>query len=805
MRYSNLFLFFLFVPFITHAQNKAQSKIDSISNDLLELISSLDKEKILLQTNRHIYASGETIYFKAFLVDSITNHLRGKPKKLYADLVNNHDKVLGQLLLNASNLKTSGQFVLNDSLREGYYWIRAYTEKMVSENPGNITVVPVYVVNPRKRSFESEMQGKGDIDSSSMPIVQIFPEGGNIISGINSTVAVKVTNKRGDPLLVEGIVEDNTGSVVSKFSTNAHGLAKFSFYPIWYHHYSIHLSNVSVAALPAINFFSAQLAVLQQSDSNVRVRIALEDSIYSKDYATYVLSLSGDSVCYSAVGKGMYELDIPLYNFPHGVSRLLLFNTKKQLLSERDIYVKKDNYHISINTDKDNYGPRENVKVDIRVTNKNNKPLLAALSFAVTDAAISDTMIDYWTSDTLKHFSAEDADLVMLADKSEYPKWTVMDTLTGSKTRSDFEKIAFEVAAGSIDSNSSFIISGKVVNTKNQPVAKKLVTIFSNKNYMFLNTDTTDLNGRFKFYVPDYSNGTQFLAQVSNMKGKKEDEYKIIYDSVSMPHFITPDYLKKEFTLDEKSKAIINELHHIDSIPIGTGKELLKTVIINRRKKPEADYDETKRVSTFSHIITPEMLDRGANLAGNALLMIPGIHSTGRSIAIGGPSDIFGSMSEPLVVVDGVPIDSMVYGGGGVLGFVNSIPVSTIDFIEVLTGPESAIYGMQGGSGVILINTRSAPRKNDKDLTGLSSFYPKGFDAPHPSIMPDYNNRETKDSKMPDLRRTIYWNGNIITNQDGKASTSFFTADIPTTYLITITGISVNGDKIYKTVTISRK
>ena len=106
--------------------------------------------------------------------------------------------------------------------------------------------------------------------------------------------------------------------------------------------------------------------------------------------------------------------------------------------------------------------------------------------------------------------------------------------------------------------------------------------------------------------------------------------------------------------------------------------------------------------------------------------------------------------------------------------------------------------------GVILINTRSRPRKNETNLTGLSSFYPKGFYTAQPFVMPDYN-KEAKRLKVPDLRTTIYWNGNIITNPDGKASINFFTADIPATYLITITGISANGDKIYKTVTLSRK
>jgi uncharacterized protein YfaS (alpha-2-macroglobulin family) len=71
--------------------------------------------------------------------------------------------------------------------------------------------------------------------------------------------------------------------------------------------------------------------------------------------------------------------------------------------------------------------------------------------------------------------------------------------------------------------------------------------------------------------------------------------------------------------------------------------------------------------------------------------------------------------------------------------------------------------------------------------------------------MPDYNNKEIKNSKNHDLRTTIYWNGDIFTDKDGKASVNFFTADAPATYIVIVRGITANGDKIYKTATINRR
>jgi hypothetical protein len=621
--------------------------------------------------------------------------------------------------------------------------------------------------------------------------VQIFPEGGNIISGINTTVGVKVTDQHGAPMVVSGIVKDNADSVYARFNTDSNGLSRFSFNPIWYHRYSIFIAKNnkydSVATLPPINFYGAQIAVLEQTDDRVKVRIALEDSIYSKDYTTYLLGISGDSICYSAIGKGMYEVELPLKNFSHGINSLLLFNTKFQLLSERDIFIKKENYHITIHTNKDNYGAREDVKLDVALTDKDYKPLLAALTLAITDMSVTDTTTDYCVNDSLQDLSSADADLVMLTHKNEYANRIATDSLPVMKKIIPLEKMNIEASLKEKNNDSSFTISGTVFNSNTAPAAKKLITIFSKQNNSYFTSDTIDINGRFEFYFTDLNDTTQFVAQVSNLNGLKEDGYKVVFDTALMPHFITPSYLKREF--------------YIDSVGIGARNELLKPIIV---EKAQENYDTRRRISRFSYIIPGEKIHQGANGIADALLLVPGVHEKGNTITIGGPTLASGGsvkLQEPLVVLDGV----ITNAGGSALSFISSIPTSSIDFIEVLSGNEAAIYGMRGAYGAIAINTISGSQKKEISQKDLSSFHSKGFYTSQPFVMPDYNNKETRDSKMPDLRKTIYWNGDIITNKEGKASINFFTADTPATYLITITGISENGDKIYKTFIINRR
>ncbi|MCO5945870.1 hypothetical protein [Mucilaginibacter flavidus] len=47
---------------------------------------------------------------------------------------------------------------------------------------------------------------------------------------------------------------------------------------------------------------------------------------------------------------------------------------------------------------------------------------------------------------------------------------------------------------------------------------------------------------------------------------------------------------------------------------------------------------------------------------------------------------------------------------------------------------------------------------------------------------------------MADLRSTIYWNPNIITDKDGKASFEYFNADGKGTYRVVVEGIDADGN-----------
>jgi len=79
----------------------------------------------------------------------------------------------------------------------------------------------------------------------------------------------------------------------------------------------------------------------------------------------------------------------------------------------------------------------------------------------------------------------------------------------------------------------------------------------------------------------------------------------------------------------------------------------------------------------------------------------PGVEVSGRSIKIRGSSSLNVS-TEPLFVIDGVIVNS-----------IDDISPQTVKSIEVLKGPDAAVYGMRGANGVIIITRLTGKEKNE--------------------------------------------------------------------------------------------
>ena len=372
--------------------------------------------------------------------------------------------------------------------------------------------------------------------------------------------------------------------------------------------------------------------------------------------------------------------------------------------------------------------------------------------------------------------------------------------LTHGWSRFSWNGIENGVRINSKDNDSSLSISGKITTLKNTPAVHYSVTLISTSDNAFIGTGVTNEQGEFHFTGIDYTDTTSFLIQATNPKGRLED-VNILIDPAHFPlthvdNSVVSRYLISEQGISEQAfgvnfykRFMYNSLEDIEKAKI------LKEIIVHRKK---LNYDESKRVSLTSYVITPDIIERYGN--GNVniadlLQMVPGFTGSNGQISFFGINGY--SSYSPLFIVDGVEIP---------FGEIPDLDLSTISFIEVLRGGEAAIYGVRGGAGVIAVHTKTGAQINMEHFKqkGIKAFEAEGYQVEKNFYSPKYETDESRDSKTTDERTTIYWNGNVNTNSKTATTLSFYTADMSTTYTLTIEGIAENGDLIHESIPIKR-
>ena len=129
---SALILFFgiLFMAF--------QSDDDPITLLLKKLEDYTDKnpqEKVHLHLDKPYYAVGDDIWFKAYVIETRNAQPSNISGALYVELINENNVTEKQLKLPIIGGISWGDFKLTDSLSEGNYRIRAYTQLMRNASP----------------------------------------------------------------------------------------------------------------------------------------------------------------------------------------------------------------------------------------------------------------------------------------------------------------------------------------------------------------------------------------------------------------------------------------------------------------------------------------------------------------------------------------------------------------------------------------------------------------------------------------------------------------------------------------------
>lgn len=179
-----------------------------------------------------------------------------------------------------------------------------------------------------------DYQGQTESISRSIPIVlgkinfSLFPEGGDLVRGIESKVAFRALNEFGKPADVEGIVVNSKGKKVADFSSFHNGMGAFEITPALGETYTAKITNpVGIKeeyVLPEPLARGYVLSVENQNANELLLNLSTTE--------TEELSLVGQvrgKICYATAVQahaGQNELLIPASVFPMGVAQFTLFD-----------------------------------------------------------------------------------------------------------------------------------------------------------------------------------------------------------------------------------------------------------------------------------------------------------------------------------------------------------------------------------------------------------------------------------------------------------------------------------------------
>lgn len=113
----------------------ADDPFEALLKKLTDYSNDHPVEKVHLHLDKPYYAIGDNIWFKAYVTDGRTDELSKISNILYVELINENDSVKKQIKLPLESGLSWGDFKLADTLAEGNYRIRAYTQWMRNAGP----------------------------------------------------------------------------------------------------------------------------------------------------------------------------------------------------------------------------------------------------------------------------------------------------------------------------------------------------------------------------------------------------------------------------------------------------------------------------------------------------------------------------------------------------------------------------------------------------------------------------------------------------------------------------------------------
>lgn len=797
-----------------------------IDNALKPYLAEHPIEKAYLHFDKPYYAAGDTIYFKAYVTNAQYSP-SALSRVLNVELIGPDNKIAKIARLKLNDGVAAGDFELNDTLKMGYYRVRAYTNRMREAGEEYFFDQYISVINQQSKTpapgktLITAARDEGAKTSNPKTTagkidVQFFPEGGSLVNGVPAKIAFKAVGPDGLGMAIKGTVTDGDGKQVAAFASRHLGMGAITMTPEAGKKYKANITadtTHTVIDLPEANDADYTLSIDNTHPRTLKVNVAVGRLSHQSE-VRLVAQAGGNIYTYLSgrLVNNQFTATIAKADFPDGIVQFTLFSVNGEPLNERLVFIRNpDQLQLKLLTEKPVYRPRDKVKIDLTAQDKAYQPVAGNFSLAVTDQTtvpvdennestiLSHLLLTsdlkgyveqpgYYFNDKNDH-AADDLDVLMLTQGYHRFEWRPL--------------LNARYTPPVILPESVLTVSGKLETEDGKPIPNGKVSLVSMSHGFFSLDTTADADGKFIFKHLPQMDGMRYMIQAADKKLRPNTLIEL--DRIAPPktdkNKNAPDVWIKEGN-DPETFYTASASYHKQLIKQGIVKHgiTLKEVKIKDLsvRKAIKHSENLNGAGNANDVITADQIPPGCPVFKDCVVG----HLHGIQYADG---NFFYEFFPTLVLLDGVEIRGNIYFIGGrqetkpgpsQADILNSVNPSDIASVEIIRDASlAAVYGVEAAGGVIIITTK---RREDMvpDAKSLKQkfvyfsppmyykarvFYSPLYDAPKGNTEPT------------DLRTTIYWNPELITDKTGICTASFFNADTKGTYRVVVEGIDDNG------------
>lgn len=735
------------------------------------------QEKIFLHLDRTFYMAGETIWLKAYLVDGYVHQPVASSKVAYVEILNASNEAIAQLKIELQNGMGTGSIELPATINSGNFQVRAYTNWMKNFGPEFFFHQPITIINPF-RTIEASPGSNTNLD------IQFFPEGGTLLTGVESHVAFRVVNADGKGVDFNGYLVSGSGDTLVRFKPWKFGLGKFKFTPSAADSYKVIIKekNGSTQRTELGPPSSAGYAIqVSSSTDSFEIQITgkgkevYSPMIYLIGHTRQVIKIAEALT----LREGQVTIRVPKSSLGDGISHFTVFNSEFKPVCERLVFIKPATTNVQVTTDQESYGLRSRIKLALHSELKSADSLQLSISVHKNDSLkqFDHTNIPefLWLTSDLK--GTIESPRYYFSDAPDVAEGLDNLMLTHGWSRFRWEDLRdASVHITYLPEYRGHLIYGKVLSRDNSNPLSNVLTYLAwpQKRIQFAQAISNDA-GTIRFETNQLKGRQKLFIQPSQA------------DSLARIELTTPffDKFTRAIPNLELSKELTRQLttRSISMQVLDAFKRNLQTTIIRSdssafygRAQEEYKLDDYTRFPLMEEVMREYV--KGVRVRKREGQFIFKILNTANNTVFD---------QEPLVLLDGVPLMNVT----GIMEF-DPLKIKQLDVIT-----NKYFFGSQTYEGIVSYRTYQG------DLGGYV-FTPhtivldyEGLQAAKEFFAPKYETKQQLESRVPDARTLLHWAPDINLSKAGH-SIEFYSSDQPGRYDVVIQGISASGLPVYQ-------